>query len=104
MYTNTYTDSLEATTIMGAAEAGGVGFLVSFYLGPISTGLLSTVTATLRWHDGILARSKPFVLSLTSLGNLTSDAFPIWLAEGEEVTLESTLIGNGTYRMAWSFG
>lgn len=101
MYSNVYSDSIEQVEIMGSEEVDR-GFLTSMCLIPVTTGILSSVTATIRWNDGVQNRSKVIVLALSALTGLSEEIFSMWVGTGN-ATLESTLVGTGTYRVCWAF-
>lgn len=102
MYTEIYTSSIEQTYIAGPVN-DNTAFVVAIGMTPVTTGLLSTVTLTARWNDGLQNRSKILVLPLSVLTGLASEVFTAYIAEGEAMTMESTLVGSGTYRVAWTF-
>jgi hypothetical protein len=96
--------SLSPTTIITppGGDQDGVMFV---FLRTRSTALLSTVAAVLTFTDE-LGQPHSFLIPALPLNALTQSAkicFPFRLGGAEVMTLETLLVGGGTYEILWNY-
>lgn len=92
----TYDSDLTQTLCLGPLGED-TGLVFTMHLCTISAGLLASVSATLRWNDGIDDRSHVLNLSLAALSNYAGVIVPVYCANAQSVTIETNLTGTAEY-------
>lgn len=97
LYRNLLSSSLSSTVVASLPNpVGGKPWSLWLFLRPATTGLLSAITVTVRWDDGVSAKAHTEVVALTTLGLFSYTPFPVFQDDMTDITIEATLTGLGT--------
>lgn len=102
MISGTYTTSIAQTVFIPNGNSFPTNWLISFDASCISNSVLSGLIVNFRWNDGLKNRLKQYNMPLILLSDQDADAFPVNLAPGQDLTIEtilSTGLGSPSYNL-----
>lgn len=95
MYQGVLNATLAPVVISTNPGPGVVIWPMFLYMRPVSAAVLSALTVTVRWNDGV-ARSHSEIVALTSLALFQGSVFIGYQAAGTDISIEALLTGLGS--------
>lgn len=94
IYANTVTANVGPTLIIDDSGTD-MSWIFSLYLYTTAPSLLGMAAITVRWHDGVSAKSESLSILLNLLVTHKSVCFPVRQGNGTQITIEATISGTG---------